>query len=387
MKHYLFINQYVTQLYVDILNVFVREGHAVTLLTGDVMTSGESLSESVEVVYLTPYRRNRAITRVATWLRFARQALRYVRTKGGHVELVLSTNPPLLIPFLANLEEVAQLRYHLIIYDLYPDALFNHWSGRNGWLSNWWSSHNRIVMRGASSLITIGDTMKEALAKYLEEPSDGKVQMVPCWADYRDMKPASETKNPFEEEHGLLGKFVVLYSGNLGSTHDFDTLLLAARELRQHPNIQFVIIGDGVRKASIMRKLRQFSLANVTLLPFQDQQVLPYSFNVGDVGVVTQGEGAELFSVPSKTYYYMAAGSAILGIAGEGSELEQITERFHNGKIFRHGAWREVADFILQLYDQPQELQSFQRKSLEAATHFTPDNAKSIYRIITGSEN
>ena len=148
MKRYLFINQYVTQLFIDILNVFVDRGHEVTLLTGEVITTGRPLSQKVVVVRFTPYRRNQTISRITTWLRFTREAMRYVRNQGADVELVLSTNPPLLIPLMTNVAGTGQLKYHLIIYDLYPDALANHWSGRNGWFRNWWTQRNRIVMGG-----------------------------------------------------------------------------------------------------------------------------------------------------------------------------------------------------------------------------------------------
>ena len=99
--------------------------------------------------------------------------------------------------------------------------------------------------------------------------------------------------------------------------------------------------------------------------------------------MVSQGKGAELFSVPSKTYYYLAAGAAIMGIAAEGSELEEITDRFKNGEVFLHGAWKEIRDFILNLYEDLELLNQYKQNSLRASTHFTPQNAFTIYRIIS----
>ena len=50
-------------------------------------------------------------------------------------------------------------------------------------------------------------------------------------------------------------------------------------------------------------------------LPFQPAEALPYSMTSGDIAVVTLGKGTEGISMPSKCYYMMAAGCAILGLS------------------------------------------------------------------------
>ncbi|MBI2124182.1 hypothetical protein HYT92_00130 [Candidatus Pacearchaeota archaeon] len=50
--------------------------------------------------------------------------------------------------------------------------------------------------------------------------------------------------NPFIEEQGLSGKFIGLYSGNMGKGHELDTLLGAIEALREVEDLLFVFIGD-----------------------------------------------------------------------------------------------------------------------------------------------
>ena len=52
-------------------------------------------------------------------------------------------------------------------------------------------------------------------------------------------------------ELDLEGKFVVAYIGNAGIAHDFTDLLGAMTELRDHPRITFLFIGDGPQRARI----------------------------------------------------------------------------------------------------------------------------------------
>lgn len=49
-------------------------------------------------------------------------------------------------------------------------------------------------------------------------------------------------------QHQLTEKFVVMYSGNLGITHDIESIVLTAEILKENTAIQFVIIGDGAKR-------------------------------------------------------------------------------------------------------------------------------------------
>ena len=78
-------------------------------------------------------------------------------------------------------------------------------------------------------------------------------------------------------------------------------------------------------------------LKNVLLLPYQKKEILPFSLGAADIGIVTLSEGAENISVPSKTYYTLAAGSAIIALASLESELALLIEKYNCGKL--HSGW------------------------------------------------
>jgi hypothetical protein len=56
------------------------------------------------------------------------------------------------------------------------------------------------------------------------------------WADPDEIKPISKSDNWWVKEQELKGKFIVLYSGNLGLCHDPGTLIETADELRDEKN-------------------------------------------------------------------------------------------------------------------------------------------------------
>ena len=85
-----------------------------------------------------------------------------------------------------------------------------------------------------------------------------------------------------------------------------------------------MVIGTGSRWNDLQQAAQR--LSNLTLLPWQPEEMLPYSLSAGDVAVVSLGQGFEGVSMPSKTQYAMAAGSAILGLSHPSSDIKEVIE-------------------------------------------------------------
>ena len=118
---------------------------------------------------------------------------------------------------------------------------------------------------------------------------------------------------------------------------------------------------------------------NVLLLPYQDKKVLPFSLTAADIGIVTLSQGAENISVPSKTYYTLAAGSAIFALAAKESELGILVDTYKCGVVFDNSTPQNIANNILQLNQNRQELEQYKQNARKASFNFTPKNAKLYY--------
>jgi glycosyltransferase involved in cell wall biosynthesis len=136
--------------------------------------------------------------------------------------------------------------------------------------------------------------------------------------------PVPYAANPFRRAHGLDGKFVVLYSGNMGQYHYFDDVLQAAERLRDEPALEFVFIGDGVRRAAIEAWVSERGLPNVRLLPYQPTQQLTHSLSAGDLHLVTLMTACTGLAVPSKSYGILAAGRPILYQGHPSGEIARL---------------------------------------------------------------
>jgi glycosyltransferase involved in cell wall biosynthesis len=159
-------------------------------------------------------------------------------------------------------------------------------------------------------VIVIGRCMKEYLVE--QGVPQERLCIITNWANESEIFPVPCHANPLRREFGLEGAFVVLYSGNMGASHDFDAVLEVARRLRIMPNLRFVFIGNGVRRKEIERAKDASGLDNVILLPFQPIERLAYSLSMGDVHFISLRDGFEGLVVPSKAYGSLAAGRPII---------------------------------------------------------------------------
>jgi glycosyltransferase involved in cell wall biosynthesis len=379
MPRIIFINQYVTHLYVDIINDFINKGFDVTLLTGSVVST-HPISDKVRVKKFNAYKRNSSFSRLLTWLAFGFRSFLYLLFRNSPV--FVCTNPPFMPVLVFFYQVIKKQKIYLLFYDLYPEAPERlHYITKNNFIYRIWSYFNRKQLISATEVFTISNHLQKELEKYGHQR---KVHVIHPWSDNQFIKPIIKFNNSFVSEHQLTDKFIVLYSGNLGLTHDIESIVESAGLVLNDKDIRFVIIGDGPKSTRISDMVRDRNYSNVLLLPWQSPEYVPFTFASADIGVVTLGEGSEGISVPSKTFSYLAAGCSLLVISESGSEAERLVGEYQCGIITRPGDKHNIAASIIRLKNNPEELRRYKENALIASRDFTPVNAMKFHEIIAG---
>jgi glycosyltransferase involved in cell wall biosynthesis len=263
--------------------------------------------------------------RIRTWLLYFVKALTFAFRVKGNPVLFIVAQPPFL-PLIGYLQKkLLKRRYVVWVDDVYPDVLFRYGRlSQSSRIIRLWGAFNRRILGEADHVFTLGPYMMKVLSKYI--PTNVPATVVPTWVDTDFIRPICKANNPFAQAHGQQDKFTVMYSGNLGETHDITAILAAARELQDRAEIHFMIIGGGPQWHSIASSVDRARDPNISVLPLQPAEMLPYSLATADIALVSMGKGVEGISMPSKTYYCMAAGSVILAIAAEQSDLADVIE-------------------------------------------------------------
>ena len=202
---------------------------------------------------------------------------------------------------------------------------------------------NSKVFAKADTVFTISEGMKSVLNQYV---TDSKIKVIPIWVDNEFLKPVPVEENIFIRNNGLAGKFIVLYSGNLGKTGDVECMIELAKQTIDE-DIQYVIIGEGVKRASIEKSIVENKLSNCTLLPWQSAEMLPNSLSAASLAVVSLGKNTSKIAMPSKLYGYLAVGAPVLSLADADSELAIMVKKYNFGQNFEPERVDEIVKFIV----------------------------------------
>ena len=205
---------------------------------------------------------------------FTAQALWHV-ARNRRVPVLVVTNPPVLPLFLPLLRALLGVQYSVLVYDVYPDVAEQMGILKPGGLiGRSWRHASRLTMRSAQTVITIGDCMAKTLRGHLQPEDPLNITVIPTWVDAELIRPMNKAENPLVRRHGLEGRFVVMYCGNFGATHDLTSLIDAAELLLDCPDVFFVLIGGGTRPREVTASVAQRKLRNLALLPFQSSEHL-----------------------------------------------------------------------------------------------------------------
>ena len=182
------------------------------------------------------------------------------------------------------------------------------------------------------------------------------------------MKPIKKSQNEFAQRHNQVDYFTVLYSGNIGASHDIETILEAAELLLHERDIKFVFIGDGQKRKLIEKYIfDKGDRNNISLLPLQSENIFPLSIAIGDISLVTLDKGAERLMIPSKVSYYLAAGSAIIGICDKRNDLYEMLIKSEAGFVVSSGASMNLADAIMNIKNDKDRLSKYKANARNAS--------------------
>jgi glycosyltransferase involved in cell wall biosynthesis len=244
------------------------------------------------------------------------------------------TNPPLL-PFVIWL--VCKLRgakFVLRIDDVYPDMLNVAGMLKTGSFTyRVFEKLNSWVYRGAEQIVVLGRDMRSLVLKKLGNQGHDRVHVIPNWAESDSISPCRREDNPLLQELRLEDKFVVQYAGNMGYSHDIESLVEAAKILSENPRIHFLFIGSGVKREWLEEQIKTYRLTNVTLL---DRR-------------------------PSRAYNIMATGKPIIAMGDETSELALVIQEKKIGWIVPPGEVSVFVNAVLEAESNPERLRAMGR--------------------------
>lgn len=177
-------------------------------------------------------------------------------------------------------------------------------------IGNYYKGIDRKHLQASDHVVAITEDFKPIMVEEFGV-APGKVTVIPNWAPLESL-PVEPKENAWATEQGLVGKFVVLYTGTLGMKHNPNLLLGVAERFRDNDDVRVVVISEGMGSDWLKEQKAAKGLSNLILLGYQPFDQLPQVLASGDILTGVLEEDAGVFSVPSKVLTYLCAKKPIL---------------------------------------------------------------------------
>lgn len=203
-------------------------------------------------------------------------------------------------------------------------------------------------------VITVGRDLVETLRRRFNYKNVPKYTMINNWIDDKEIYPL-EANNPgikeFKRLYGLEGKFIFMYSGNIGLYYDLENLIKVISRFKESRTadgreVVFAFVGAGSVLDGLVQYKREYHLNNVVFIPYQDKDKLIYSLNAADVHLCVNAKGIKGVSCPSKFYGIAGVGKPVLGVLEKKSEVEMLISEIGCGKVSEPGDYNDIEQKI-----------------------------------------
>jgi colanic acid biosynthesis glycosyl transferase WcaI len=146
-----------------------------------------------------------------------------------------------------------------------------------------------------------------------------------------DISPAEGIE--FRRKYRIQDELIVTHSGNMGVKQGLDVILDAAALNRSDDSVLFLLVGNGVDRDRIGRRVAELELRNVRFLPLLPEGDFRGLLAASDVCLVTQQHSVSDIVFPSKVVTYLAAGCPVVASVNANSEVARTIDKSGAGTV------------------------------------------------------
>lgn len=282
--------------------------------------------------------------------------------KVGKMDYVFSISQPPILGGLLGVwgKWVKHAKYIYNIQDFNPEQIMAVGYAKNKLITDIMMILDKFSCKRSNLIITVGRDLVETVEKRFSDKKAPRTVMINNWIDENEIYPLNlnnEKVVAFKKKYGLDGKFVIMYSGNIGLYYDLENLIRVIERFKPDTKaadgreVAFAFVGAGSVLDKLIVYVKKHHMDNVVFIPYQDKEDLIYSLNAGDVHWCVNAKGIKGVSCPSKAYGIMAVGRPILGVLESGSEIRCLIEDTDSGLCCEPGEYKKVEQNIWWFID------------------------------------
>jgi colanic acid biosynthesis glycosyl transferase WcaI len=383
----------------DVGAALVKQGHEVRVLASRHAYENPATAYAKSEVHdgvVIERLRHTGLGKTAVWRRLMdfgtfNLALlwRLIWMKRNAAEVVLGMTSPPLVSFLGALAARWKgWRFCYWTMDLQPELAIEAGLVKKGSLAaKTLEKMGNAVFKRAHRIVALDRFMGDHIRNRGLPAND--IRILPVWPVTQEIWMGNRLQNPFRLACGFADRFVVMYSGNHAVVHPLDTLLEAARLLREDERFLFVFIGGGVRTSDVQVFRHRHALSNIVQLPYQPRDVIHESLAAADLHVVVMGDGQVGYTHPNKVYGAMFIGRPFLYLGPGPSHVTDLLDACPGNLSASHGDAEGIARGLQHFHAAgPDRWEEVGLRNAEyARTHFSPAVLiRQMCDLITGTK-
>lgn len=352
----------------DVCETLVQMGHEVTVVTGvpnypegNIYPGYEkSWNKMTEINGVRVYRsftiprKTGPVFRILNYFSFAWSSKRLVSRLDEEFDVVFvnQLSPVMMAEAAISYAKKWNKRVVLYCLDLWPESLAAGGIHAGSLIYRIFYRISKRIYSAVDQILVSSRSFISYFENYLQIP--GKCQYLPQYAEALfESVPAAQRHEP---------PYHFVFAGNVGEIQSVDTIIAAARILKDDPRAIFDIVGDG----SACEQCRELAkdLPNVVFHGRMDIKEMPRFYSMADAMLVSMKNDAIIAgTLPGKVQSCMAAGRCLLGSIG-GEAAAVIRER-GCGLCAEPENPEQLADLVRQLLDDPDLFAEYGRQSRE----------------------
>lgn len=349
----------------DLAAALVERGHAVTVFTGIPNYPGGKFFAGYGVfkrrvetyqgctvirVPLIPRGRSSGIQLAINGLSFAVSAALFssrLPKEDFDVMFVWESSPVTVGLPAAFIKWRRKIPLVFWVLDLWPESVLAMRATKSRVVLRLIEELVKVIYRACDLILVASRGFIPSIERHGGQPA--QIRYFPNWAE--DMYwPVRE--RAASHEH-LPEGFRVMFAGNIGAAQGLGTLLKAAALLKVHPDIHWLIVGDGRMRGWVENRIRELGLtASVHLMGRFAPEAMPDVIALSDVMLVTlTNDPVFALTVPGKVQSYLASGKPIVAsLEGEG---RKVVEDSCAGLVCAPDDGGALARAVLEMYQMP----------------------------------
>lgn len=345
-------------LFKDIIGGFLKEGHQVfrfVAVENKKQTEYKYSYTDKNISYKLYYRKNSNHRNIIS--RYLRDSITNIRQAVGlffikNVDVLFedvsySSFWPVLVARIKGIKIVSMLQ------DVWPDnAVQSKLISEGSVIYKYFEMWQRFVYKQSDKIICISDDMKEFIVSKGVKPE--KIEVIYNWGYSDDIVNISWEENQFVKKYALdRKKFYAVYAGNIGKMQNVEIIVNAAKNLQEHKNIHFLIVGDGACKNEIEESVR--GLENVTMFPMQPSDMAIHIYSAASVNIIPLVKGGTKTALPSKIGVVLSCGKSVLFTFGSDSKIGKIINDSGAGASVDAEDYIELSNWICKIAEREDE--------------------------------